>query len=40
VTLPIEKRVSLQPAYIWESNRVLGVRDVNYLQLGVIVSTR
>jgi Protein of unknown function (DUF2490) len=40
VTLPLEKRVSLQPSYIWESNRVRGLRDINYLQLGVIISTR
>lgn len=40
VTLPVEKRVSLQPAYIWESNRIQGLRDTNYLQLGVIISTR
>jgi hypothetical protein len=40
MTIPLEKRVSLQPSYIWESNRVRGVRDINYFQLGVIVSTR
>jgi hypothetical protein len=40
VTLPLQKRVSLQPSYIWESNRIRGLRSINYLQLGVIISTR
>ena len=40
VTLPLLKHVSLQPSYIWEHNRVRGLRDINYLQLGVIVSTK
>jgi len=40
VTLPVQKSVSLQPSYIWESNRILGLRDINYVQLGVIISTR
>jgi len=37
-TLPLQKHVSFQPAYIWDSNR--GAKDVHYLQFGVIVSTR
>ena len=40
VTLPLAKHVSLQPAYIWENNQVPGLRDFNYLQLGLIVRTR
>ncbi len=40
VTLPLEKRVSFQPSYIWENNRVRGLRDINYLQFGLIVSTK
>jgi hypothetical protein len=40
VTLPLVKHVSFQPSYIWENNRVRGLRDVNYLQFGLIVSTR
>ena len=39
-TLPLAKHVSFQPSYIWENNRVPGLRDVNYLQFGLIVSTR
>jgi len=37
-TLPLQKHVSFQPAYIWDSNR--GAKDVHYLQFGLIVSTR
>jgi hypothetical protein len=40
VTLPLAKHVSFQPSYIWENNRVPGLRDMNYLQFGVIVSTK
>jgi hypothetical protein len=40
VTLPLAKRVSFQPSYIWENNRVRGLRDINYLQFGLIVNTR
>jgi len=40
VTLPLVKHVSFQPSYIWENNRVRGLRDMNYLQFGLIVSTR
>ena len=40
VTLPLQKHVSFQPSYIWEHNRVRGLRDINYLQFGLIVNTR
>ncbi len=40
VTLPLLKHVSFQPSYIWENNRVRGLRDMNYLQFGLIVATR
>ena len=40
VTLPVVKQVSFQPSYIWEHNRVPGLRDFNYLQFGLIVSTK
>jgi Protein of unknown function (DUF2490) len=40
VTLPLVKHVSFQPSYIWENNRVRGLRDFNYLQFGLIVSTK
>jgi len=40
VTLPLVKHLSFQPSYIWENNRVRGLRDVNYLQFGLIVSPK
>ena len=40
VTLPLQKRVSVQPSYIWEHNRVRGLRDISYLQVGLIVSAK
>ena len=40
VTVPIVKRVALQPSYIWDNNHVRGLRDMGYLQFGLIVSTR
>ena len=40
VTLPLKAHVSFQPSYIWDNNRVRGVRDMNYLQFGLIVATR
>jgi Protein of unknown function (DUF2490). len=40
VTVPLLKQVSFQPSYIWDNNRVRGLRDMNYLQFGVIVSTK
>ena len=39
-TLPLLKHVACQPSYIWEHNRVRGLRDVNYLQFGLIVSSK
>jgi hypothetical protein len=38
VTLPVSKRVFLQPSYMWESST--GSRDVHYLLLGLIVNTK
>jgi hypothetical protein len=40
VTLPLEKRVWFQPSYVWDNNRVRGLRDVNYLLFGLIVSPK
>jgi hypothetical protein len=40
VTVPLDKRVSFQPSYIWDDNRVRGLKDMSYLQFGVIVKTR
>jgi Protein of unknown function (DUF2490) len=39
-TVPILKHVSFQPSYIWDNYRSRGLRDVNYLQFGLIVSTK
>jgi hypothetical protein len=38
VTLPVHKRVFLQPSYLWE--RSDGNRDINYVLFGLIVNTR
>jgi Protein of unknown function (DUF2490) len=38
VTLPVNKRVMLQPSYLWETTE--GTRDVHYLLFGLIVNTR
>ncbi len=38
VTLPLTRQVSFQPSYLWEKSD--GLKDVNYLMLGLIVSTR
>jgi Protein of unknown function (DUF2490) len=38
VTLPVNKRVFLQPSYLWESSK--GSRDINYVLVGLIVNTR
>ena len=38
VTLPLMKQVSFQPSYMWE--RSDGLKDVNYLLFGLIVSTK
>jgi hypothetical protein len=38
VTLPLHKRVFVQPSFMWE--RSDGNRDVHYVLLGLIVNTR
>ena len=38
VTVPLNKRLFLQPSYMWESSE--GNRDVQYLLIGLIVNTR
>jgi hypothetical protein len=38
VTLPVQKHVSIQPSYMWETSQ--GARDVNYLLFGLIFTTR
>ena len=38
VTLPLNKRVFLQPSYMWETSE--GSRAVDYLLFGLIVNTR
>ena len=38
VTLPLMKQVAFQPSYLWE--RSDGLKDVNYLLFGLIVSTK
>ena len=38
VTVPVHKRVMLQPSYLWESS--LGSRTINYALLGLIVNTK
>ena len=38
VTLPLNKRVLLQPSYMWETSE--GSRPVDYLLFGLIVSTK
>lgn len=38
VTLPLMKQVAFQPSYLWE--RSDGVKDINYLLFGLIVSTK
>jgi hypothetical protein len=38
VNVPINKRLAIQPSYLWEKTR--GLRDLNYLMLGVIVNTK
>src|SRR4029453_13108729 len=40
VTMPLQKNVSFQPSYIWDNNKVKGLRDMHYLQFGLIVKTR
>jgi len=38
VTVPLQRRVLIQPSYMWESSD--GNRDVHYLLFGLIVNTR
>jgi hypothetical protein len=38
VTLPLMKQVAFQPSYLWE--RSDGLKDVNYVLFGLIVSTK
>jgi hypothetical protein len=38
VTLPLNKRVFVQPSYLWESSE--GSRDIHYVLVGLIVNTR
>ena len=38
VTLPLNKRVFVQPSYMWETSE--GSRSVDYLLVGLIVNTR
>jgi Protein of unknown function (DUF2490) len=38
VTLPVNKRVFVQPSYLWESSK--GGRDIHYVLFGLIVNTR
>jgi hypothetical protein len=38
VTVPLKRHILIQPSYMWE--RSDGSRDINYLLLGLIVSTR
>jgi hypothetical protein len=38
VTLPVNKRLAVQPSYLWESSK--GSRNIHYLLLGLIVNTR
>jgi hypothetical protein len=38
VTVPVTKRLLVQPSYMWEKTD--GSRDVNYLLFGLIVNTR
>jgi hypothetical protein len=39
-TVPLLKHLSFQPSYIRDIYRIRGLRDVNYLQFGVIVTTK
>ena len=38
LTLPLMKQVLIQPSYLWEGTD--GIKDINYLLLGLIVSTK
>jgi len=39
-TVPLRKHVAFQPSYIFDNYRARGLRDVKYLQFGLIVSTK
>jgi hypothetical protein len=38
VTLPVNKRLAVQPSYLWESSD--GSRNIHYVLLGLVVNTR
>jgi uncharacterized protein DUF2490 len=38
VTIPVNKRLAVQPSYLWESSD--GSRNIHYLLFGLIVNTR
>jgi hypothetical protein len=38
VTVPLEKHVSFQPSYMWESTN--GIKDLHYLMFGLIFRTK
>jgi hypothetical protein len=38
LTVPLTKRVSVEPSYLWE--RSDGLKDINYLLFGLIVNTK
>jgi Protein of unknown function (DUF2490) len=38
VTLPLMRQLLVQPSYLWEGSD--GIKDINYLLLGLIVSTK
>jgi hypothetical protein len=38
LTLPLMRQVLVQPSYLWEGTD--GIKDINYLLLGLIVSTK
>ena len=38
LTLPLMRQVLIQPSYLWEGGG--GIKDINYLLLGLIVSTK
>ena len=40
VTLPLDKRVSIQPSYVRDDNRAPGIRDINYVMVALIANVR
>jgi hypothetical protein len=38
VTLPLNRRIQIQPSYMWETSD--GSRDIHYVLLGLVVNTR